>query len=209
MDVWGKSKGNFKQVSKNIKKSIKEGERIMQFKDKQNLVIRLNNSTGEYDFEYNPDIIFNGEKYNEQELINELTKERFLYKELVLGMDDKNRVYFYPPELYGSNKTLKDYRIEHWLFLDDRRYSTILNSGFQHDVITWMKSATETINKFGQIINEAGSVINVSTEALNNAMAIVNGSNNNIQTGQFPQPAGAAIIKQPTTTTSSGTAVRK
>jgi hypothetical protein len=179
----------------------------MNFKDKNNLMIRQNSTTGEYDFEYNQDVIFNSERYNEYELINELTKERFLYKELVLALDDKNRVYFYPPELYGSNKTLKDYRIEHWLFMNDRRSNTVLNSGFQDNVISWMKNATETINKFGQIMNEAGSVINVSTEALNNAMSIINGSNGSIQNTQYTQSPVA--IKQPTTTTSSGTAVRK
>lgn len=179
----------------------------MQFKDKQNLVIRQNQS-GEYDFEYNGDIIFNSERFNDLELINELTKERFLYKELVLALDDKNRIYFYPPELYGSNKTLKDYRLDHWLFLDDRRSKILMNAGFQNDVIAWMKNATDTINKFGQIINEAGSVINVSTEALNNAMSIVNGSNSGLQNNVYNQSAGT--IKQPsTTTTSSGTTVRK
>lgn len=139
----------------------------MKYLDKKNLFIRERKD--EFDFEYNEDVIFNSDKYDKDEITNYKTRESFIYKELVFCIDNKGGGYLYPPELYGSNKVIEEYRIENWIFNKDRRTREINNESFQDNTIEWIRNATNMMNNLGVLVNEAGTLINTTTEVLNNA----------------------------------------
>lgn len=139
----------------------------MKYLDKKNLFIRERKD--EFDFEYNEDVIFNSDKYDKEEISNYKTRESFIYKELVFCIDNKGGGYLYPPELYGSNKVIEEYRIENWIFNKDRRTREINNESFQDNTIEWIRNATNMMNNLGVLVNEAGTLINTTTEVLNNA----------------------------------------
>lgn len=139
----------------------------MKYLDKKNLFIRERKD--EFDFEYNEDVIFNSDKYDKEEISNYKTRESFIYKELVFCVDNKGGGYLYPPELYGSNKVIEEYRIENWIFNKDRRTREINNESFQDNTIEWIRNATNMMNNLGVLVNEAGTLINTTTEVLNNA----------------------------------------
>ena len=139
----------------------------MKYLDKKNLFIR--EKKDEFDFEYNEDVIFNSDKYDKEEITNYKTREKFIYKELVFCTDNKGGGYLYPPELYGSNKVIEEYRIENWIFDKDRRTKDINNESFQDNTIEWIRNATTLMNNLGTIVNEAGHLINTTTEVLTNA----------------------------------------
>ena len=82
----------------------------MKYLDKKNLFIRERKE--QFDFEYNEDVIFNSDRYDKEEITNYKTRESFIYKELVFCVDNKGGGYLYPPELYGSNKVIEEYRID-------------------------------------------------------------------------------------------------
>lgn len=139
----------------------------MKYLDKKNLFIRERKD--EFDFEYNEDVIFNSDKYDKDEITNYKTRESFIYKELVFCIDNKGGGYLYPPELYGSNKVIEEYRIENWIFNKDRRTREINNESFQDNTIEWIRNATNMMNNLGVLVNEAGTLINTTTGVLNNA----------------------------------------
>lgn len=143
----------------------------MKYLDKKNLFIR--ERKGEYDFEYNEDVIFNSDRYDKEEITNYKTREKFIYKELVFCVDNKGGGYLYPPELYGSNKVIEEYRIENWIFNNDRRTKEINAETFQDNTIEWIRNATNLINNLGQVVNEAGTLINATSEVLTNAANVI------------------------------------
>lgn len=161
----------------------------MKYLDKKNLFIRERKE--QFDFEYNEDVIFNSDRYDKEEITNYKTRESFIYKELVFCVDNKGGGYLYPPELYGSNKVIEEYRIENWIFNSDRRTRELNNESFQDNTIEWIRNATTMMNNLGSIINEAGVLINTTSDVLTNAANSISRNReplvrNNIQQ-QLPQ----------------------
>ena len=146
----------------------------MKYLDKKNLFIRERKD--EFDFEYNEDVIFNSDKYDKEEITNYKTREKFIYKELVFCTDNKGGGYLYPPELYGSNKVIEEYRIENWIFDKDRRTKDINNESFQDNTIEWIRNATTLMNNLGTI---AANSISRNKEPINRNVV-----NSNINTNQ-------------------------
>lgn len=141
--------------------------------DKKNMMISERNK-GQYDFEYSEEIIFNSERFDNMEIMNLHTRERRPYKELNLNVDNKGNLYFYPPEMFGSSKAVKEYAVTNWVFVDDVRNKESLNADFKDGVVNWMQNATDTMYKLGVIASEAGRLISSTTEAMNNAMVALN-----------------------------------
>lgn len=140
----------------------------MNFLDKKNLFIQEDNSKGYYDFVYNPEIIMQSNRYDDVELINIVTKERIPYKEILLVSGTGNKgFYFYPPELYGTSKAIKDYAIKNWLFVNDTRVGNINNEEFQNNVTTFVKETAAAIEKTGHVVNDLAKLMNTVSKSLN------------------------------------------
>ncbi len=144
----------------------------MKFVDKKNLLIRERNEKGEFDFEYNPNVIFNSDKYADYEVVNIKTKEKLLYKDLVLAISNKDGGYFYPPEMYGTTKVISEYKVKNWLFVNDSRSQAIQDSDFKENVIQFMEYITtllETISKSSDAVKVASDN---TIDVINNTIGV-------------------------------------
>lgn len=128
----------------------------MKTVNKENLLIQKN-ERGEINFTYSEQLKFSSTEFDEQELINVETKEKFKYKDIILYFSSKE-VYFYPPELFGTKKVIEDYKINNWYFVSDPRARKVTDASFKSDAANWIEKVNNYIDQSSTAIAEYAKI---------------------------------------------------
>ena len=166
----------------------------MKFLEKKNLlIVKIGND--EYDFDYREDVVFDSKNFDDIEMINNKTKEKFVYRDLVFALSNKGVGYLYPPEMYGTTKVIDDYKVNNWLFSVDRRAAAVADESFKENVTKWMAQVTSVLELLGKSAQEVGAATTTAAQVMNETMGFVSNVQNVMsQPISQPQPSGAQVL---------------